>query len=123
MFPKMGKTFPNEDKQPIDRQEYQNAVAVALKRELGGSHRAIKTLMKWAGVSERTGKNWLNGTHAPSGENLVSLMRNSDEAMAIVLKLAEREEQRCALQLNDLRERLVLLVSNLDEMLEANSSK
>ena len=122
MFTKMGKTFPSEDKQPIDRQEYQMAVAVALKRELGGSHRAIKTLMKWAGVSERTAKNWLNGTHAPSGENLVSLIRNSNEAMAMVLELAEREEQRCAFQLIELREKLVLLVSNLDDMLEPKSS-
>ena len=123
MFPKMGKTFSSEDKAPVDRQEYQKVIATALKRELGGSHRAIKTLMKWSGVSERTAKKWLDGTNAPSGENLVALMKNSNEVMTVVLELAEREEQKCAFQLHELRARLVNLISSLDEMLEEKPSQ
>jgi hypothetical protein len=46
MFPKMGKTFPDEDGRRVDRLEYQAAISAALKRELGGSHRAIKTAMR-----------------------------------------------------------------------------
>jgi hypothetical protein len=62
MFPKMGKTFPDDDEGKVDRLKYQMAIAAALKRELGGSHRAIKIVMRWTGVSERTAKNWLAGS-------------------------------------------------------------
>ncbi len=92
MFPKMGKTFPDDDERKVDRLKYQMAIAAALKRELGGSHRAIKIVMRWTGVSERTAKNWLAGTHGPAGEHLVELMRNSNEVMAAVLSLAGRGE-------------------------------
>ena len=58
MFPKTGKTFPNEEGPSIERLVFQAAIAAASKRELGGSHRAVKTVMKWTGVSnelQRTG--------------------------------------------------------------------
>ncbi len=92
MFPKMGKTFPVDDERKVDRFKYQMAIAAALKRELGGSHRAIKLVMRSTGVSERTAKNWLAGSHGPAGEHLVELMRNSDEVLAAVLVLAGRGE-------------------------------
>ena len=97
MFPKMGKTFPDEDRRRVDRLEYQAAISAALKRELGGSHRAIKTAMKWTGVSERTAKNWFAGSHGPAGEHLIELLRNSDEVAAAVpglgLELARRVKE------------------------------
>ncbi len=90
MFPKMGKSFTDDDKGKVDRVDYQFAIAAALKRELGGSHRAIKTLIKWTDVSERTAKNWLSGNHGPSGEHLIVLMRCSDEVLSSVLEIAGR---------------------------------
>lgn len=92
MFPKMGKTFPDDDEWKVDRLKYQVAIAAALKRELGGSHRAIKIVMRWTRVSERTAKNWLAGSHGPAGEHPVELMRNSNEVLAAVLSLAGRGE-------------------------------
>ena len=80
MFPKMGKTFPNEDGGHIERLKYQAAIAAALKRELGGSHRAIKTIMNWTGVSERTAKNWIAGSHGPAGEHLVGLIERRNNS-------------------------------------------
>lgn len=39
--------------------DYRLEIAAALRRELGGSHQAIKASMNWTGASERTAKNWL----------------------------------------------------------------
>ena len=119
MFPKMGKTFPNDDGGHIERLIYQEAIAAALKRELGGSHRAIKTIMNWTGVSERTAKNWITGSHGPAGEHLVGLMGHSDEVLKVVLKLGNREKQQLCQELVHLRSKLVTMASMLDEMVKA----
>ena len=75
MIAKMGNSFP------ICAQTYANAVAAALRTELGTSHRAIKTLRHWTDASERTAKHWLAGSHGPSGLHLIELMRHSDHAL------------------------------------------
>ena len=117
MFPKMGKTFPDDDEWKVDRLKYQMAIAAALKRELGGSHRAIKIVMRWTGVSERTAKNWLAGSHGPAGEHLVELMRNSNEVLAAVLSLAGRGELRMGAGLHETRQTLLQLLQVLDGLL------
>ena len=123
MFPKMGKTFPNGDGKRINRIEYQAAVAAALKRELGGSHRAIKTVMKWTGVSERTAKNWIAGSHGPAGEHLVELLRNSNEVVATVLSLSARNELQIAAGLHEARETLLQALGTVDALLEVSGSE
>lgn len=120
MFPKMGTTFPTGDGKRINRIEYQAAIAAALKRELGGSHRAIKTVMKWTGVSERTSKNWILGSHGPSGEHLIELLRNSDEVVATVLSLSARTELQIAAGLHEARETLLQALGTVDALLEAS---
>ena len=117
MFPKMGKAFPNEDGTNLDRLEYKAAIAAALKRELGGSHRAIKTVMKWTGVSERTSKNWIAGSHGPAGEHLIELLRNSDEVVATVLSLSARTELQIAAGLQEARETLLQALGTVDALL------
>lgn len=117
MFPKMGKTFPDDDEGKVDRLKYQMAIAAALKRELGGSHRAIKTVMRWTGVSERTAKNWHAGSHGPSGEHLVELLRNSNEVLAAVLSLAARSELKIGAGLHGTRATLLQLLEVLDALL------
>lgn len=121
MFPKMGKTFPDEDGRRVDRLEYQAAISTALKRELGGSHRAIKTAMKWTGVSERTAKNWFAGSHGPAGEHLIELLRNSDEVAAAVLLLSGRSELRVVAGLHQTRGTLRQVLEALDALLEAST--
>ncbi|MGK7754955.1 hypothetical protein [Roseovarius sp. C03] len=113
----MGKTFPDNDERKVDRLKYQMAIAAALKRELGGSHRAIKIVMRWTGVSERTAKNWLAGSHGPAGEHLVELMRNSNQVLAAVLSLAGRGELKIGAGLHETRETLLQLLQVLDGIL------
>ncbi|WP_211095507.1 XRE family transcriptional regulator [Yoonia sediminilitoris] len=113
----MGKTFPDDDEGKVDRLEYQMAIAAALKRELGGAHRAIKTVMRWTGVSERTAKNWIAGSHGPSGEHLVELMRNSDEVLAAVLSLAGQSDLKIGAELHETRETLLQVLKVLDALL------
>lgn len=63
----------------MNKLEYRLEIAAALKRELGGSHQAVKASMNWTSVSERAAKNWLAGAHGPAGEHLIELMRHSDQ--------------------------------------------
>ena len=122
MFPKMGKTFPDDDEGKVDRLKYQMAIAAALKRELGGSHRSIKIVMRWTGVSERTAKNWLAGSHGPAGEHLVELMRKSNEVLAAVLSLARRGELRIEAGLYETRENVLQLLEVLDNLFGTSKS-
>ena len=69
---------------------YREAVAAALVQELGLTHRAVKTAMRWTGASERTVKYWLSGERGPSGEHLIALARHSDTVLLVVLALAGR---------------------------------
>lgn len=72
--------------------EYRAAIAAALVTNLGQTHRAIKTAMRWTGASERTIKYWMSAERGPSGEHLISLVRHSDAVLITVLALAGRIE-------------------------------
>jgi hypothetical protein len=52
VVPKMGTTVHLA----ADQARYREAVAAALRAELGPTHQAIKTAMRWTGASERTVK-------------------------------------------------------------------
>ena len=106
MFPKTGKTFPNGDRSRNPSLDYAGAIAMALRRELGGTHRATKTVMKWTGADERTVRNWLAGATGPSGQHLILLMRYSDEVLETMLRISERKAFLTALKLVRVRDRL-----------------
>jgi hypothetical protein len=97
MFPKKGKTFPDVDSQTHPEQRYAAVIAAALMSELGDTHRAIKTVMRWTGTSERTVKNWFAGTSGPSGEHLIAIVRQSDAVFDSVMLLAGRNEIAAAI--------------------------
>lgn len=90
-LPKMGKELPIRRRSRAAA--YALEIAKALRAELGGSNRAIKTLMRWTEASERTAKGWLAGTSGPSGEHLLILIRNSDAVLERVLALAGRRPE------------------------------
>lgn len=93
--PKMGTTVHLD----ADQTAYRKAIADALRRELGPTHQAIKTVMRWTGASERTAKYWLSGERGPSGEHLILLAQHSDAALITILTMAGRlsdQRQRCA---------------------------
>lgn len=75
-----------------DVADYRTAIAAALRDELGLTHRAVKTAMRWTGASERTVKYWIAGERGPSGEHLIALARNSDIVFHMVLLLADRHD-------------------------------
>ena len=101
-FPKMGSSLPLSGLQ--SEPSYGAVVAEAVRRELGGSHQAIKTLMRRTGASARTAKNWLSGSAGPSGAHLVELMRSSDFVFEAVLKMAGRDQALNASKLAQARE-------------------
>lgn len=95
VVPKMGTTVHLA----ADQTRYRRAIADALSRELGPTHQAIKTAMRWTGASERTVKYWLSGERGPSGEHLILLAQHSDAVLVTLLTMAGRlsdPQHRCA---------------------------
>ncbi len=121
MFPKKGNVFPNADGEVRLEVNYRQTIAAALHRELGDTHRAVKTTMRWTGASERTAKNWIAGSHGPSGEHLISLMRHSDEVLAGILSLAGRGEAIAAVRLVEVRGRLKKALQSIDVAIDGDS--
>ena len=118
MFPKDGRKFRRPCSRD-DQQDYASAIADALRIELGESHHAIKTLMRWTGANERTVRNWLSGANGPSGEHLVRLIRNSETIFECFLRLAGREALVSIQSLSSIRDTLIstaeLLTASLDQ--------
>lgn len=90
MFPKKGNNFQNANQPKKTDLTYSAVISASLRAELGGTHQAVKTLMRWTKANERTVKHWLAGTTGPRGEHLISLMRQSDAVLAAVLQMAGR---------------------------------
>ena len=95
MASKKRNSFPKKcnglrKKRQILEGTYEGCVAAALRKELGGSHRAVKTLIKWTGASPRTAQNWLSGAVGPSGAHLLMLLGYSDAVFDAVLLHANR---------------------------------
>lgn len=96
MFPKKGNFFPGGNDRETGGTNYASMIAAALRTELGDSHRATKTVMRWTGASERTVKHWLAGHHGPGGEYLIVLMRESEAVFEAVMIAADRREAAVA---------------------------
>lgn len=92
MFPKKGRMFPGGDDRENGGTTYAVLIATALRTELGDTHRAAKTLMRWTGASERTVKHWLSGRNGPAGKHLLDLMRESETLFETVLTAAGRRD-------------------------------
>jgi len=115
MFPKKGKGFPGTGGTRGEH-DYAASIATALRGELGDSHQAIKTVMRWTGATDRTAKNWVTGIRGPTGEHLISLARHSDAVFEVIIRAAGRESLLIALQLIDAREKLAAALEILDQL-------
>jgi hypothetical protein len=115
MFRKRGNTLHKQKNGRQIRTSFNRAIAVALHKELGSTHQAVKITMRWTGASERTVKHWLAGTHGPSGEYLVDLLRNSDEVFKVVLQLSGRRRTMSHCSLIKLREQLSAALEHIEE--------
>lgn len=115
VLPKMGKELPMTRRG--GSLAYAPAVAEALSTELQGSNRAIKTVMKWTGASERTVKGWLSGTSGPNGEHLIALLENSDALFERILRLAGRGSLIERRELESLRNAMAHAVATIEDLL------
>jgi pyocin large subunit-like protein len=119
MFPKKGNSFPNGADSGGGELGYAAAIAAALKAELGSSHQAVKTVMRWTGANERTVKNWLAGKVGPRGEHLIGLLRHSNSVLEIILRLACREQIVAAKMLLDARNIIGKVIELMDASIKA----
>jgi hypothetical protein len=116
MFPKKGKGFPGADGSGGSEVGYAASIARALRGELGDSHQAIKTVMRWTGATDRTAKNWVTGTRGPTGEHLISLARHSDSVFEVMVRATGRESLLLALQLVEAREKVAAVLETIDQL-------
>ncbi|PRD43141.1 hypothetical protein C5748_13125 [Phyllobacterium phragmitis] len=114
MFPKKGKKLHRGPQRQGRDDEFRQAVAAALKNELGTTHQATKTVMRWTGASERTVKHWFAASHAPSGYHLVAIARHSDAVLMCFLLAAGRPQLSVGLRWNSVRPMLVELLNAID---------
>jgi hypothetical protein len=114
MFPKAGNKFPTGPER-----DYAVAISAALRSELGNTHRAAKTIMRWTDASERSAKNWLSGSRGPSGWHLILLIRQSDAVALTVLNLAGRDGAGAGLTLQTLRDAHLEAARSIDEQLRS----
>jgi hypothetical protein len=114
MFPKEGNKLPRGPRGPGGNGEYEHAISSALREELGRTHRAVKTVMRWTGASERTVKHWFAGTHGPSGQHLIALARHSDAVVIYFLLAADRPSLSIGIHLISVRAQLFELVKEID---------
>lgn len=117
MFRKRGNKFPKAP--TLGDDAYASSIADALRTELGQSHRATKTLMRWTGASDRTAKNWLSGAYGPSGRHLIQLTRESDTVLATFLGLAGRNRHMVGADLLQIRAALATASKLIDELLHS----
>lgn len=110
MFTKTGNSF-------LAPEHYAARIGTALRNELGSTHQATKTLMRWTNANERTVKNWLAGSSGPRGEHLVALVRHSDAALAAFLLMADRKHVVTTIELPILRQRLQSALEGIDAYL------
>lgn len=116
MVSKTGSRLP-KSQFVISDTELANEVSNALIGELGGSHRATKTLMAWTHVSERTARSWLNGQSCPSAANLLTLSGHCDSVLKAALQLARYENVSLVIDLKTVERTLEVSLSSVRELI------
>ena len=116
--PVSGRTFPRSSGtvEKSDDNNFTAVIAETLRETYGRSGRSIKTVMAYTGAGERAVKNWFGGKNGPNGENLVKLVRHSDEVLEALLLMAGREDILTGKFLVDARDRLAEMLEIIDEL-------
>ncbi len=122
--PASGKSFPNsaDTVAASDGYEFAAVIAETLRGTFGGTRMSVKTVMAYTGAGERTVKNWFEGKNGPNGENLVELVRHSDEVLKALLLMAGREDILAGKLLVDARDKLVEMLEIIDQLLAGKPS-
>jgi hypothetical protein len=111
-----GRSFQRLDGEDPVEIAFATAIAEALRRQFGGTPAAVKTVVRLTRANERAVRNWFDAKNGPSGENLVILLRHSDEVLETVLFLAGRHDLVTARKLSGAREKLREMLSMIDEL-------
>jgi len=111
-----GKTFPDLGEPMPGAGGFALAIADALRRGFGGSRSSVKMVVALTGANERAVQNWFAAKNGPNGENLIDLMRHSDEVLETVLLMAGRADLAKAKKLGDTRQMLHRMLTLLDEV-------
>lgn len=116
-LPKKGNELHPDARAAWSEKNLSELVAAALNNELGNSHQAVKTVIRWTGASERTVKYWFSGAKRPSGEHLIALSRHSDEVLRVFLIMANRNPATVVTRIVAVRKRLMETVEFIDQNL------
>jgi hypothetical protein len=116
--PVSGKTFPRSSGtvEKYDGYDFKAVIAETLRETFGRTGRSVKTVMAYTGAGERAVKNWFEGKNAPNGENLVELVRHSDEVLESLLLMAGREDILTGKLLVDARDKLAEMLEIIDQL-------
>ncbi len=116
--PVSGRTFPRSSGtvEKSDGYDYTAVIAETLREAFGKTGRSVKTVMAYTGAGERAVKNWFEGKNGPNGENLVELVRHSDEVLEALLSMAGREDILAGKLLVDARDKLAEMLEIIDEL-------
>ena len=96
--------------------DFVEAIAQALRREFGQSPAAVKVVVRLTRANPRAVRNWFAANNGPSGENLVVLLRHSEEVLETVLFLAGRHDLITARKLAGAREKLREMLEMIDDL-------
>lgn len=117
-LPKKGNTLHQGGQTDGPHAEYARAIAGALRQDVGTTHQAVKSVMRWTGASDRTVKYWLAGVCVPSGEHLIALAEHSDTVLRVFLQLADRQRYEGALRLIQARDALGEILDAIQKLLD-----
>jgi hypothetical protein len=118
MVPKSGTLVPKSRILPSEG-DVSRAIGKALQAELGGSHRAAKTVMAWTGVSGRTARLWLQGASSPNGRHLVLLAKNCRSVLVATLLLAGHDLAVIGVELEAVELHLGDMIASVQSLREA----
>jgi hypothetical protein len=107
------KPFPETRAEGFD---FTTAIAQALRRQYGHSPAAVKTVVRLTRTNPRAVRNWFSANNGPNGENLVELVRHSEEVLETVLQLAGRQDLVTARKLAGAREKLREMLEMIDDL-------
>jgi len=113
-----GKTFPDDDSPLPGVSGFALTVADALRRDFGGTTAAVKMVVALTGANARAVRNWFAAKNGPSGENLVDLMRHSDEVLEAILVMAGRVDLAKVKKLGDAKRQLRQMLALIDSIEE-----
>ena len=112
----------SDDVAASDGYEFAAVIAETLRETFGGTRMSVKTVVAYTGAGERTVKNWFEGKNGPNGENLVELVRHSDEVLEALLLMAGREDILAGKLLIDTRDKLVEMLEIINQLQAGDSA-